>query len=224
MENYLNTLKRNQLIKLYIKFGADQDIKSKIVKLKNDELKSRLLSEEILTKDIADGYLNHELDKETIQEVSDVGIAVHEEEAQVLQEKDTTIIMNKAQVKATKDLQELARKQQERAMEMLVVTIQNLSKNDLEAKKKSDTLYFSNQYFSMAKVVPFGVKCELPRCIVELAIEAKCPEYTPFETFEDAKKAGRLGVLRLVPKYSVVVHGTTEEMKRSEENKRRLGL
>ena len=55
-------------------------------------------------------------------------------------------------------------------------------------------------------------------------MEAVTPVYTSFDDIDTRKRTGRLGVYQLTPKYNVIIHGTAEEIKISEDNKRKLGL
>lgn len=222
MKEYLDTLKRQQLIKLYSAFGID---KIKCMSLNNNELKKRLLDEQILTKDTAESFLNKGITKQDLTATKEVVQAIKENTQQELEvTDDATVIISKVTAKEQADTKSLSLRMRKKAMEPLVVTIQSLSTRDIEAGKKSDTIYFANEYFSVAKVVPFGVKCELPRCIVEIAKEALAPVYTAFESFADQRKAGVKGVYRMQPKYSVIIHGKSEELKKSKELEKELGL
>lgn len=228
MKEYLDSLKRQQLIKIYTKFGLDNEVKSNILKAKNDTLKELILNEELVTKDIAEEFL---LDKnsEVIKEFDELvnGVREHNSQPEIEvsgEDNNPTIVIAKAVTKSKQDLKELATKMKKEAMQLIVATIQTKYARDVEAGKKCETIYFANQYFSVAKVVPFGVKCALPRCIVEVASEAKAPIYYQFNSFEQQRKAGRMGNYVLEPKYDVMIHGTLEEYEASEQKKKELGL
>lgn len=221
MKEYLNSLKRQQLIKLYNNFGAE---KVNCMLLKNDELKQRLLDEKILTKDTAEEFLLKGISQSKLNETKQVVTAIKEPSPELEITDDATVIISNKQAVTEATVKELAVKMKKQAMEMLVVTIQSLSNRDIEAGKKSDTIYFANEYFSVAKVVPFGVRCELPRCIVEIAKEALAPVYTQFESFAEQRKAGVKGVYRMQPKYSVIIHGKAKDLKKSAELEKELGM
>ena len=229
MKEYLDSLKRNDLVKLYTKFGTDQSFKSNILKQKNAKLKELLLEELVVTKDVAESFLGNKANNGKVENVVKLARNIQELNEQphieiTQEDNNPAILVSKAVTKGKQHLKELAEKMKKEAMTMLVATIQTQYDRDIEAGKKCETLYFSNQYFSVAKVVPFGVKCALPRCIVEIAQEAKAPVYHQYKTFEEQRSAGRMANYVLQPKYSVLVHGTLEEYEASEEKKRELGL
>lgn len=228
MKEYLDSLKRQQLIKIYTKFGLDSETKTNILKTKNDILKQLILDEELVTKDIAEEFLLNK-NSDSVKELDALVDGVKEYNSkptiEVLDEdKNPAIIVAKAVTKSRQHLQELATEMKKEAMKLLVATIQTRYARDVEAGKKCETIYFANQYFSVAKVVPFGVKCALPKCIVQIAQEAKAPVYREFDSFEQKRKAGRMGNYVLEPKYDVMIHGTLEEYEASEDKKRELGL
>lgn len=228
MKEYLDSLKRQQLIKIYTKFGLDSETKTNILKTKNDILKQLILDEELVTKDIAEEFLLNK-NSDSVKELDALVDGVKEYNSkptiEVLDEdKNPAIIVAKAVTKSRQHLQELATEMKKEAMKMLVATIQTRYARDVEAGKKCETIYFANQYFSVAKVVPFGVKCALPKCIVQIAQEAKAPVYREFDSFEQKRKAGRMGNYVLEPKYDVMIHGTLEEYEASEDKKKELGL
>lgn len=228
MKEYLDSLKRQQLIKIYTKFGLDSETKTNILKTKNDILKQLILDEELVTKDIAEEFLLNK-NSDSVKELDALVDGVKEYNSkptiEVLDEdKNPAIIVAKAVTKSRQHLQELATEMKKEAMKMLIATIQTRYARDVEAGKKCETIYFANQYFSVAKVVPFGVKCALPKCIVQIAQEAKAPVYREFDSFEQKRKAGRMGNYVLEPKYDVMIHGTLEEYEASEDKKRELGL
>lgn len=228
MKEYLDSLKRQQLIKIYTKFGLNSTIKSNILKTKNDVLKELIIKEELVSKDTAQEFLN-EINTPKVQQLNELvaGVKEYNEQPEVEisnEDNNPSILVAKAVTASRQHLKELADKMKKQAMTMLVATIQTRYSRDIEAGKKCETIYFSNQYFSVAKVVPFGVKCALPRCIVEIAQEAKAPVYHEYQSFEEQRKAGRMGNYLLEPKYNVIVHGTLEEYEASEEKKKELGL
>ena len=228
MKEYLDSLKRNQLVKLYTKFGLDKEAKSNILRSKNDDIKQLILKESVLTKDVANSFLLGETNTDvtnTTEVVKNIQEFNEQDEYEITEEDNNpSILVSKAVTKSKQNLKELAEKMKRQAMVMLVATIQTRYDRDIEAGKKCETIYFSNQYFSVAKVVPFGVKCALPRCIVEIAQEAKAPVYHAFKTFEEERRAGRKGNYVLEPKYTVLVHGTLDEYMASEDKKRELGM
>lgn len=228
MKSYLDTLKRNELIKLYNRFGLDNSLKSKLLTFKNTALKELILKENVLDIETAKSALLKTNDSKT-KETEHVVKGIQEYNNQPVVEnlpetKDPIIIKNTAQVSEANKVRELADKLMKRALEPLIVTIQTVHDRDIEAKKKSDTIFFSNQYFSVAKVVPFGIKCELPRCIVEIAKEALAPTYIKYESFEEQRKAGTLGNYVMRPKYSVVIHGRKEDLIKSAQLEAELGI
>lgn len=228
MKEYLDSLKRQQLIKLYTKFGLNQDIKTNILKTKNDVLKELIIKEELVDIETAEEFLLEKVTdktKELDKVVTNIKQSNEQPEIEISNEDNNpSIVVAKAVTKSKQHLQEIASEMKKKAMTMLVATIQTRYARDVEAGKKCETLYFANQYFSVAKVVPFGVKCALPRCIVEIAQEARAPVYHQYETFEQQRKAGRMGNYVLEPKYDVMVHGTLEEYEASEAKKKELGL
>lgn len=227
MKEYLDSLKRQQLIKLYTKFGLNQDIKTNILRTKNDVLKELIIKEELLDINTAEEFLLERVTdktKELDEVVNNIKQSNEQPQIKVTEGENPSIVVAKAVTKSKQHLRDIAAEMKKKAMTMLVATIQTRYARDVEAGKKCETIYFANQYFSVAKVVPFGVKCALPRCIIEVAQEAKAPVYHQYESFEQQRKAGRLGNYVLEPKYDVMVHGTLEEYEASEEKKRELGL
>ena len=233
MKSYLQTLKRNDLIKLYANFGIDAELRKSPLKLNNIVLIDLLESENILTKDIAIEFLQGSAKDEVLAakklslEIAN-SLPSNEEtfETLVVDGKEAKEVMiSKRIANQAQEVQALATKMREEAMETLVVKISPISDNDIRTRgKNSEIIMFANQYFSLAKAVPFNVKCELPRCIVKLAQEAVAPVYIPFEDAETRKKTGRMGIYQLAPKYNVIVYGKADEVIESEENKKRLGI
>lgn len=227
MKEYLDTLKRQQLIKIYTKFGLDDGVKTNILKAKNNDLKELIINEELVTKDIAEDYLlnkNSESVKELDALVNGVKEFKEEPKVELSDDNNPSILISKAININNQHLRDLANEAKKDAMKLYVATIQTRYARDIEAKKKCETIYFANQYFQIAKVVPFGVKCVLPKCIIEIAQEAKAPVYHQYETFEEQRKAGRMGNYVLEPKYDVMVFGTAEEYEASEARKKEMGL
>jgi len=227
MLDYLKSLKRNDLIKLYANFGTNSEIKKNPIRNKNDIIVNALVEEQVLTKDVAIDFLLKKDNKEIVQAENTAKVISNPvSEVVTVQSKSESpdVIISKQITSQEQQLRELATKMKQEAMETLVVTITPTSESYLKDKKNGETIFFSNQFFSLAKLVPFNVKCELPRCIVEIAMEAVTPVYTSFDDIDTRKRTGRLGVYQLTPKYNVIIHGTAEEIKISEDNKRKLGL
>lgn len=233
MKSYLQSLKRNELVKLYANFGANQSIRSNIIKHKNNQLIEALVEEQVLTIDTAQACLNKETTNEVVQakKTAEV-IANPSEEIESIEtfkqdkiESTDDMIISKKIANQNQNLRELAAKMKEEALETIVVKISPINDTDIRAKgKNSEVIMVANQFFSVAKAVPFNVKCELPKCIVKVAQEAVAPVYTPFDDMDVRKKTGRLGIYSLAPKYNVIVYGKTDEVIESETNKKRLGL
>jgi len=229
MLDYLKSLKRNDLIKLYANFGTNPEIKKSLMKNKNEALVNSLVDEQVLTIETAKSFLVKDNTKavEEAKKTADVisNPPVEIESIQSNQEETKDIIIAKRVSNQAQEVRDLANKLKEEAMETLVVKISPISDNDIRTKgKNSEVIMFANQYFSLAKAVPFNVKCELPRCIVKIAQEAVSPVYIPFEDMDTRKKTGRMGVYQLAPKYNVVVYGKANEIIESEKNKKRLGI
>lgn len=192
---YVDELSRGELVQLgnYVKKGMP-NCNLVIAKLKNPELKQFIYDSQVSLDEIKEFFSYIKKDKENEKEVE--------------QEN------KKASVSSTNpsDLRQLVAEMRKKAMETVIVTYSPNNTRDIESGKSAETFFVENRYFQVAKVVPFNVPCEVPRCIAQNILEALAPVYFRYD--EDvARRSKKLGEYRMVPKYNVRIQEKTDFIK-----------
>ena len=126
MLDYLKSLKRNDLIKLYANFGTNSEIKKNPIRNKNDIIVNALVEEQVLTKDVAIDFLLKKDNKEIVQAENTAKVISNPiSEVVTVQSKSESpdVIISKQITSQEQQLRELATKMKQEAMETLVVTI-----------------------------------------------------------------------------------------------------
>lgn len=200
--SYVDELTRGQLVQLgnFIKKGMpDCDIN--IVKLNNSDLKQFIYDSNTSLDEIKDFFNYIDSTKEKTSKK-----AVVEQEIEQENKKASKQILN------NDDYKKFVAAQRKAAMETVIVTITPNHPRDIEMGKTAETFFIDNQHFQVAKVVPFNVPCEVPKCIAENIKEALAPVYYQYSN-EDARILKKLGEYRMIPKYNVRVQEKSEYIK-----------
>lgn len=200
--SYVDELTRGQLVQLgnFIKKGMpDCDIN--IVKLNNSDLKQFIYDSNTSLDEIKDFFNYIDSTKEKTSKK-----AVVEQEIEQENKKASK------QILSNDDYKKFVAAQRKAAMETVIVTITPNHPRDIEMGKTAETFFIDNQHFQVAKVVPFNVPCEVPKCIAENIKEALAPVYYQYSN-EDARILKKLGEYRMIPKYNVRVQEKSEYIK-----------
>lgn len=200
--SYVDELTRGQLIQLgnFVKKGIPNcDVN--IVKLNNTDLKQFIYDSNTSLDDIKD-FFNY---IDSTKEKTSKNTKVVEEVAQENVKASKQILTND-------DYKKFVTEQRKKAMETVIVTINPANPRDIEIGKTAETFFVDNQHFQVAKVVPFNVPCEVPKCIADNIKEALAPIYFMYSN-EDALKLKKLGEYRMVPKYNVRIQEKSDFIK-----------
>ena len=194
----LTQLPRHKLIELYKYLGVDKFS----ISMKNQNLIDGITKNEYATEEIVDSFINGNMEvfktpefAEIIKKTNILREQVEAEHKEALQKADST---NK--------LLELKLQSKKEAMETVIVKVSSNNIQDINLGKKAETISFSNEFMSVAKVVPFDIPCEVPKCIAYILKEARMPQYVPTSD----PRTGKVGDYRLVPKYNVDVYSVDE--------------
>lgn len=203
--SYVDELTRGQLVQLgnFIKKGNPSYEDVVVVKLNNNDLKQFIYDSNTSLDDIKDffSYIDSEKEK-----------ANKEKEIKVEKEVEQENIKASNQILTNDDYKKFVAAQRKKAMETVIVTINPANPRDIEMGKTAETFFIDNQHFQVAKVVPFNVPCEVPRCIADNIKEALAPIYFQYSN-EDALQIKRLGEYRMVPKYNVRIQEKSDFIK-----------
>lgn len=197
----VNSLNRGQLVQLafFIKKGIP-NCDLAISKMKNLEIKQFIFDSQVTAQEITD-FFDSISDKDDSKEAESKIKEIEQENSKA----------SKSSVNPS-DLRALVAEMRKKALETVIVTYSPNNTRDIEAGKTAETFFVENRYFQVAKVVPFNVPCEVPRCIAQNIQEALAPVYLRYE--EDvARRAKKLGEYRMVPKYNVRVQEKHEFVK-----------
>lgn len=203
---YIESLKINQLRKLYSVFGLNPQISKRLVSVTQKDLLLILKQESMITDSQAKEYLENK----TFGGIDDVLEMVKNSRtsAEVSSQLDTPIVKTETKTLKVEDANTVAQHNlamKKKALETVIAEIISLDPKDNQLNKQCETFFVENQVFSVIKVVPFGVPCELPQCIVENIKEARFPVYREYSEAEQ-KMEKALGTYLLQPKYSVTVY------------------
>lgn len=198
MTEYLEQLNRANLMKLYTQLGAKD--KGNHATQTKAVLIEWLVSEGV-TKEQCEEVLS-EVTETKQEKVSQSSVVVN------LNEIDPNKLKS---AYANNDRNELLRFQNEtkkKALEKVVITVTPRSQRDIEAGKTAESFFFSNQFFSVGRVVPFNIPCEVPTCIANVIKESVAPTYTEIPQNPNRIKGDIYihATYRMTPKYNVVFH------------------
>lgn len=198
MTEYLEQLNRANLMKLYTQLGAKD--KGNHATQTKAVLIEWLVSEGV-TKEQCEEVLS-EVAETKQEKVSQSSVVVN------LNEIDPNKLKS---AYANNDRNELLRFQNEtkkKALEKVVITVTPRSQRDIEAGKTAESFFFSNQFFSVGRVVPFNIPCEVPTCIANVIKESVAPTYTEIPQNPNRIKGDIYihATYRMTPKYNVVFH------------------
>lgn len=198
IENTLSTLKRSELVKLFKFFNPKTPFS---VKWKNEEIIMKI-SESATEEDI---------------QLAINGIKVSDEINEQQEKLDLEIAKNKTEPQTLAQLRFEARK---KAMEPVMVFVNPNDENDISMNRQSVTSYvFSQECGDVAKVVPFGYWCEVPRCIAKNIRDVRYTKYVAGDKFIDRNGNRRLGTYKLAPKYSVQIMEKDEFLRTKTKDK-----
>lgn len=200
--SYVDELTRGQLVQLgnFIKKGIPNcDVN--IVKLNNTDLKQFIYDSNTSLDEIKDFFSYIDSTKEKAKK-----------ETKVVEEVAQENVKASKQILTNDDYKKFVTEQRKKAMETVIVTINPANPRDIEMGKTAETFFIDNQHFQVAKVVPFNVPCEVPKCIADNIKEALAPVYFMYNN-EDALKLKKLGEYRMVPKYNVRIQEKSDFIK-----------
>lgn len=203
MTEYLDKLNRATLLKLYTQLGA-KDKGNHATQTK--AVLVEWLIEEGVTKEQCEEVLASVTTEEKVETKSETT-------------SNSSVVVNLNEIDPNKlksayannDRNELLRFQNEtkkKALEKVVITVTPRSQRDVEAGKTAESFFFSNQFFSVGRVVPFNVPCEVPTCIANVIKESVAPTYTEIPQNPNRIKGDIYihATYRMTPKYNVVFH------------------
>lgn len=220
MLEYLNSLKRSELLKLMKKFGTIEYGNS----ITKDEIVEHLSSNGILREEEIELISNGETE-ETNQLLADaVEKASLMKEANLKAEgKDENVSHEnkKSPEERAKDrpesLADVMLRMRRKALEPVVVTITPLDTQELGLQKDAGVFSFTNQFFTKSVVVPYNVKQEVPRCIAEvaMAMRVRTSVANNPEDFRSGKTTS-LSTVVMRNKYNVIIHTDIDPTKRDQ--------
>lgn len=188
MTDFLNSLDRKSLMKIYKEFGNKD--KGNYATQSKETLVKWLSTENKISQDDISLFLN--------------GLEITSTQStEVIDPKKVKQSYDNADKNALLHFQnEMKRK----AMETVVISVIPQDKRTIEIGKQAESFCFANQFFECSRVVPFNTPVEVPRCIADVIREAVAPQYKSFENSKGVKSqeftlyAG----YPLMPKYNVV--------------------
>lgn len=203
---YLESLKINQLRKLYSVFGLNPQITKRLVSVKQKDLILILKQESMISDSQAKEYLENQ----TFEGINDILDMVNNQRnvnnsADSLPNIEPKETNKKLKIEDANTVAQFNLEMRKRALEPVIAEIVSLDPKDNQLNKQCETFFVDNQIFDVVRVVPFGVPCELPRCIVENIQEARFPVYRQYSEAEQ-KIEKSLGTYLMQPKYSVTIY------------------
>ena len=200
MTEYLDKLNRATLMKLYTQLGA-KDKGNHATQTKATLIE--WLVQEGVTQEQCEAVLGN----------------TETEEVETKQEPTTKVTVDITEIDPNKlkaaytnnDRNALLRFQNEakkKAMETVIITVTPRSQRDQEVGKTAESFFFSNQFFSVGRVVPFNVPCEVPSCVASVIKESVAPVYTELPNNPNRAKGDIYvnATYVMMPKYNVVYH------------------
>lgn len=215
MEEYLNSLTRQELISIFKIFGSRKFNN----KLKNEDMIRDLVDSGIISNEEIE-LLREGVEVESneqLRSVADNAAIIREsneklnksmgelsssEEKEDKKGEEKEIVSEK--VKQIRTINELVARNRKLASETVVVTVTPLDPTDLGLEKKAEVISFNNQYFAKSVVVPFYVPCEIPRVIYNVLKEARYRTSTALDPNATPNKTLRRAYM--TPKYSLQLH------------------
>lgn len=161
---------------------------------------------------------------------------------EVVQQKVTTqniavtnpeVALTLSQADAQRALNEVYRQIKQDQEELIDVTITPRFPTKMNGRDKVEAVTIHNQFGSIGKIVPFGIACELPKCIVEYFQNAKCIQVADIQQSRPFIAGNTEGTITSmtdygwVPKYNVLIHprGTVRaEIERNKQEQVRQPL
>lgn len=204
--SYVDELMRGQLVQLgnFIKKGMP-DCDVVIVKLNNTDLKQFIYDSNITLDEIKDFFNYIESSKEKSSKKPEVETTLETEVKQENKKASNQVLTND-------DYKRFVAAQRKKAMDTVIITITPNHPRDIEMGKTAETFFIDNQHFQVAKVVPFNVPCEVPKCVADNILEAMAPVYYKYSN-EDSIILKKLGEYRMIPKYNVRIQDKSDFIK-----------
>lgn len=197
--NILETLgnqDKNTLKKVYL--SLDPNVKAKEISLlKEDKLIQRIIDLELDESEIENALkaINPDYDKPKDE------VNVDNKVVDIVSSRD---LYSKAVSNQKEQLRRLADEMKRKALETVIVTLSPADNKNKVEGKDGEAVSIVNEYFSVAKIVPYNVPCEVPRCIAEYLKTAKrnvIKELTP----DEARRTNKLSIRGIAPKYNVTI-------------------
>lgn len=115
-----------------------------------------------------------------------------------------------------KKVNEIAAEMKKQAMRPIIIEYHSNDEADKSMQgKNAETFFIENQYFSVNKVVPYGVPVEVQYCIYENIKEAKMLVIDEIKDVVTKYRAKRESFVKMMPKYSVrVVNDNVDEIRK----------
>lgn len=202
MTEYLDKLNRATLMKLYTQLGA-KDKGNHATQTKATLIE--WLVQEGVTQEQCEAVLgNTETETKEVESKQESNTKVTVDITEIDPDKLKTAYANNDRNALLKFQNEAKKK----AMETVIITVTPRSQRDQEVGKTAESFFFSNQFFSVGRVVPFNVPCEVPSCVANVIKESIAPVYTELPNNPNRAKGDIYvnATYRMMPKYNVVFH------------------
>lgn len=201
MTEFLNTLDKLTLTKLYKEFGNKENERKKYATNKASTLAEWLVEEGNVTLEDIKSFLDNQ-SKESPEVVSAPANSI-----QAMLESgdiDTNKIKQKQSNSDKNAVLAFKKKMELKAMEKVVITITPAHATTLDNEKQCETFMFANQFFSCGRVVPYNVPVEVPRCILNVIKEQQVPVYFDVSKQPQSSSIKMMTKVAMQPRFNVV--------------------
>lgn len=202
MKDFLESLKRPALLKVYKEFGEKFD---GWYKAKTPELIQKLVDSGISQERV-------ELFVETDNAAEAERKEIETKNAAIDEYAKSKGLVNKNKEVTQQNVHQLAKEMEKNARRMVIVKYSPNNPTDKQMDEKTaETFMVENMYFTVSRIVPFNVPCEVEYCIAQAIKDAMYPAIEQYDMSRAKTYNGTAGTvralsgIRMLPKYNVEI-------------------